>query len=53
MPAKFQSKTQFELNLVTPVGMEWNPSNSFYKKIKPRILTKKGHVIDPLSMDDH
>ncbi|KAJ9068790.1 hypothetical protein DSO57_1025170 [Entomophthora muscae] len=53
MPAKFQSKTQYELNLVTPVGSEWNPANSFYKKIKPRILTKKGHVIDPLSMNDH
>ncbi|KAI0232184.1 hypothetical protein L0F63_005679 [Massospora cicadina] len=53
LPTKFQTRTQYELNLVTPVGEEWNPSTSFHKKIKPRILTKKGHLIEPLAMEDH
>lgn len=53
LPPGFASKTQYELNLATPLGQEWSPATTHYKSTKPRILTKKGQIIDPLYMKDH
>ncbi|KAI9267806.1 small-subunit processome [Sporodiniella umbellata] len=49
VPFPFKTKEQYERSLNTPVGSEWNTSQTLSKNTKPRVLTKLGKVIDPLS----
>ncbi|KAG1562453.1 hypothetical protein G6F49_000910 [Rhizopus delemar] len=49
VPFPFKTVEQYERSLATPVGNEWNTSQTFSKMTKPRVLTKLGKVIDPLS----
>lgn len=50
VPFPFKTIEQYERSLNTPVGKEWNTSQTFSKMTKPRVLTKLGKVIDPLSV---
>ncbi|KAG0180067.1 hypothetical protein DFQ29_001288 [Apophysomyces sp. BC1021] len=49
VPFPFQNMEQYERSLRAPVGREWNSRETFQKMTKPRVMTKLGTVIDPLS----
>ncbi|KAI8379757.1 Utp14 protein-domain-containing protein [Radiomyces spectabilis] len=49
VPFPFQNMEQYERSLRAPVGKEWNTRDTFQKMTKPRVMTKLGTVIDPLS----
>ncbi|KAL0082960.1 small-subunit processome [Phycomyces blakesleeanus] len=49
VPFPFQNMEQYERSLRAPVGKEWNTRETFQKMTKPRVITKLGAVIDPLS----
>ncbi|EIE89978.1 hypothetical protein RO3G_14689 [Rhizopus delemar RA 99-880] len=40
VPFPFKTVEQYERSLATPVGNEWNTSQTFSKMTKPRVLTK-------------
>ncbi|RIB15414.1 small-subunit processome [Gigaspora rosea] len=49
IPYPFETREQYERSLRTPVGKEWNTNEVFQKMITPRVVTKMGVVIDPLT----
>ncbi|CAG8783383.1 8620_t:CDS:2, partial [Racocetra fulgida] len=49
IPYPFETREQYERSLRTPIGKEWNTHEVFQKMITPRVITKMGVVIDPLS----
>ncbi|KAI9293160.1 small-subunit processome [Neoconidiobolus thromboides FSU 785] len=53
LPFPYQSVQQYEMGLKNPIGKEWNPATTYSKRIKPKVITKKGQIIDPLKMKDH
>ncbi|KAJ2559786.1 hypothetical protein EV175_000171 [Coemansia sp. RSA 1933] len=50
VPFPYYTADQYEETLQVPLGKEWNTTKSYSKMIKPRILTKAGRIIDPLSI---
>jgi U3 small nucleolar RNA-associated protein 14 len=51
VPFPFQSREQYERSLQQPLGPEWNANNVHRRAIRPRIHTRAGHIIDPMSTD--
>ncbi|CAG8795936.1 16578_t:CDS:10 [Gigaspora margarita] len=49
IPYPFETREQYERSLRTPVGKEWNTNEVFQKMITPRVVTKMGVVIEPLT----
>ncbi|KAF9355937.1 hypothetical protein BGX34_010178 [Mortierella sp. NVP85] len=49
VPHPFKTWAQYEQSLRTPVGREWNTNSTFQKMTLPRITTKLGTIIDPLT----
>ncbi|KAF9358269.1 hypothetical protein BGX26_002137 [Mortierella sp. AD094] len=49
IPHPFKTWAQYEQSLRAPVGKEWNTNSTFQKMTLPRITTKLGKIIDPLS----
>eukprot|EP01090_Pellita_catalonica_P020988 TRINITY_DN7728_c0_g2_i1.p1 TRINITY_DN7728_c0_g2~~TRINITY_DN7728_c0_g2_i1.p1 ORF type:complete len:881 (+),score=258.03 TRINITY_DN7728_c0_g2_i1:384-2645(+) len=49
VPYPFTSKRQYELSLLQPIGKEWNTSATYSRAITPRIKTRSGIVIPPIS----
>ncbi|RUP47697.1 Utp14 protein-domain-containing protein [Jimgerdemannia flammicorona] len=49
LPYPFQTREQYENSLRAPVGKEWNTTATFQKMVLPRVTTKLGKVIDPLT----
>jgi U3 small nucleolar RNA-associated protein 14 len=49
VPHPFKTWAQYEQSLRTPVGKEWNTNSTFQKMTLPRITTKLGTIIDPLT----
>ncbi|KAF9579562.1 hypothetical protein BGW38_004133, partial [Lunasporangiospora selenospora] len=49
LPHPFTSWDQYEQSLRAPVGKEWNTNSTFQKMTMPRITTKLGKIIDPLT----
>ncbi|KAK3839730.1 MAG: Utp14 protein-domain-containing protein [Linnemannia gamsii] len=49
IPHPFKTWAQYEQSLRAPVGKEWNTNATFQKMTLPRITTKLGKIIDPLS----
>ncbi|KAI9500594.1 Utp14 protein-domain-containing protein [Coemansia spiralis] len=50
VPFPFYTPEQYEETLQAPLGKEWNTAKSYSKMIKPRVLTKAGRIIDPLTI---
>ncbi|KAJ2157654.1 hypothetical protein GGF46_004356 [Coemansia sp. RSA 552] len=50
VPFPFYSAEQYETQMSNPLGKEWNTTRSHSKMIKPRVMTKAGRIIDPLSI---
>ncbi|KAG0345146.1 hypothetical protein BG004_003929 [Podila humilis] len=49
IPHPFKTWAQYEDSLRAPVGKEWNTNATFQKMTLPRITTKLGKIIDPLT----
>lgn len=49
IPHPFKTWAQYEDSLRAPVGKEWNTNATFQQMTLPRITTKLGKIIDPLT----
>ena len=52
LPFPFERHQQFEQSIRTPVGATWNTQRAFQKLTAPRVVTRAGHIIQPLSAED-
>lgn len=52
LPFPFERHQQFEQCIRTPVGSTWNTQRAFQKLTAPRVVTRAGHIIQPLSAED-
>ncbi|RPA85818.1 Utp14-domain-containing protein [Ascobolus immersus RN42] len=48
LPHPFETRAQYERSLRIPIGPEWTSRNSFQESTKPRVLLKKGMVVEPM-----
>lgn len=48
VPFPFENREQYERSLRMPIGQEWTSKGTFQRAIKPRVIVKRGEVIDPL-----
>ncbi|KAG0299390.1 hypothetical protein BGZ98_010089 [Dissophora globulifera] len=49
IPHPFTTWAQYEQSLRAPVGKDWNTTSTFQKMTLPRVTTKLGKIIDPLT----
>ncbi|OAF65272.1 hypothetical protein A3Q56_07018 [Intoshia linei] len=49
LPYPYSKESQFTENISIAIGKDWNPQSSFKKLTKPKIVTKLGKIIQPLS----
>ncbi|NXH40996.1 UT14A protein, partial [Dicaeum eximium] len=52
LPFPFERHQQFEQSMRTPVGPTWNTQRAFQKLTAPRVITRSGHIIQPISAED-
>ncbi|XP_036596144.1 U3 small nucleolar RNA-associated protein 14 homolog A isoform X2 [Trichosurus vulpecula] len=52
LPFPFTHQYQFEETIKTPVGTTWNTQRAFQKLTAPRVVTKPGHIIEPIKEKD-
>ncbi|NXO28350.1 UT14A protein, partial [Cisticola juncidis] len=52
LPFPFEWHQQFEQSMQTPVGPTWNTQRAFQKLTAPRVITRTGHIIQPISAED-
>lgn len=52
LPFPFERHQQFEQSMRTPVGPNWNTQRAFQKLTAPRVITRAGHIIQPISAED-
>lgn len=48
VPFPYESREQYERALRMPIGEEWTSKATHKKATQPRIVVKRGHVVDPL-----
>ncbi|XP_053328851.1 U3 small nucleolar RNA-associated protein 14 homolog A [Spea bombifrons] len=49
LPFPFNSRQHFESTIRAPVGNTWNTERSVQKLTAPRVITKRGHIIEPMT----
>ncbi|KAJ1914226.1 hypothetical protein H4219_004882 [Mycoemilia scoparia] len=49
IPHPFGNAQEYEYSMQVPIGKEWNTTGSFNRLIKPRVITKMGKIIKPIS----
>ncbi|OZJ03444.1 hypothetical protein BZG36_03176 [Bifiguratus adelaidae] len=49
VPHIFESGAQYEDYIRAPIGKEWNTTAAYQKNVLPRVTTKLGRIIDPLT----
>ncbi|XP_064526407.1 LOW QUALITY PROTEIN: U3 small nucleolar RNA-associated protein 14 homolog A [Pseudopipra pipra] len=52
LPFPFERHQQFEQSIRTPVGTTWNTQRAFQKLTAPHVVTRAGHIIQPISAED-
>lgn len=52
MPFPYVSVDQYEQSIRAPVGKTWNPETAVKELVKPKIITKLGSIIQPISKAD-
>ncbi|NXC32774.1 UT14A protein, partial [Campylorhamphus procurvoides] len=52
LPFPFERHQQFEQSIRMPVGPNWNTQRAFQKLTAPRVITRAGHIIQPISAED-
>ncbi|XP_012408699.1 U3 small nucleolar RNA-associated protein 14 homolog A isoform X1 [Sarcophilus harrisii] len=48
LPFPFTHPNEFEHTIKTPVGTTWNTQRAFQKLTAPQVVTKPGHIIEPI-----
>ena len=51
VPRMFTNAETYEAYIRQPVGKTWNPETTFQQLTKPKVVTKRGQIIDPLPED--
>lgn len=51
LPYPFNNRNHFESSIRCPVGKTWNTEKAVYKMTSPKVITKKGHIIEPITED--
>ncbi|XP_069602195.1 U3 small nucleolar RNA-associated protein 14 homolog A isoform X1 [Ranitomeya imitator] len=51
LPFPFNSQQHFESSIRAPVGNTWNTETAVQKLTAPRVITKRGHIIEPITED--
>uniref|UniRef100_A0A803KK50 UTP14A, small subunit processome component n=1 Tax=Xenopus tropicalis TaxID=8364 RepID=A0A803KK50_XENTR len=51
LPFPFNNRQHFESSIRAPVGSTWNTQKAFQKLTAPRVVTKQGHIIEPITQD--
>ncbi|NXD10245.1 UT14A protein, partial [Nothocercus nigrocapillus] len=52
LPFPFEKHQQFERSIRTPVGSTWNTQRAFQKLTAPHVVTRAGHIIQPIAAED-
>ncbi|XP_004606476.2 U3 small nucleolar RNA-associated protein 14 homolog A [Sorex araneus] len=52
LPYPFKHHQQFERTIQTPIGSTWNTQRAFQKLTTPKVVTKPGHIINPIKAED-
>uniref|UniRef100_A0A8C5TZU8 UT14A protein n=1 Tax=Malurus cyaneus samueli TaxID=2593467 RepID=A0A8C5TZU8_9PASS len=52
LPFPFERHQQFEQSMRMPLGPTWNTQRAFQKLTAPRVVTRAGHIIQPISAED-
>ncbi|PNI45591.1 UTP14A isoform 1 [Pan troglodytes] len=52
LPFPFTHHWQFERTIQTPIGSTWNTQRAFQKLTTPKVVTKPGHIINPIKAED-
>ncbi|XP_051832524.1 U3 small nucleolar RNA-associated protein 14 homolog A-like [Antechinus flavipes] len=52
LPFPFTHPNEFEQTIKTPVGTTWNTQRAFQKLTAPQVVTKLGHIIEPIKEND-
>nr|XP_006814008.1 PREDICTED: U3 small nucleolar RNA-associated protein 14 homolog B-like [Saccoglossus kowalevskii] len=52
LPFPFTNAQQFERSIRQPVGQTWNPESTFKKLTKPKVSTKMGSIIAPITSEE-
>ncbi|EHH61214.1 Serologically defined colon cancer antigen 16 [Macaca fascicularis] len=52
LPYPFTHHRQFERTIQTPIGSTWNTQRAFQKLTTPKVVTKPGHIINPIKAED-
>ncbi|NXY51319.1 UT14A protein, partial [Ceuthmochares aereus] len=52
LPFPFEKHEQFEQSIQMPLGTTWNTQRAFQKLTSPRVITRAGHIIQPISAED-
>ncbi|XP_037367860.1 U3 small nucleolar RNA-associated protein 14 homolog A isoform X2 [Talpa occidentalis] len=52
LPYPFTHHQQFERTIQTPIGSTWNTQRAFQKLTTPKIVTKPGHIIQPIKAEE-
>ncbi|NXF99516.1 UT14A protein, partial [Sakesphorus luctuosus] len=52
LPFPFERHQQFEQSIRMPVGTMWNTQRAFQQLTAPRVVTRAGHIIQPISAED-
>ncbi|CAN2390593.1 maturation of SSU-rRNA, partial [Pristimantis euphronides] len=51
LPFHFSNQKHFESSIRAPVGNTWNTETAVKKLTAPRVVTKLGHIIEPITED--
>ncbi|XP_011792365.1 PREDICTED: U3 small nucleolar RNA-associated protein 14 homolog A isoform X2 [Colobus angolensis palliatus] len=52
LPYPFTHHWQFERTIQIPIGSTWNTQRAFQKLTTPKVVTKPGHIINPIKAED-
>lgn len=51
LPFPYNNPKHFESTIRAPVGNTWNTERSVQKLTTPKVVTKQGHIIEPMSVE--
>lgn len=53
VPRPFANSQEFTRSMRQPLGPEWNTATTFRAGAQPRVVTKRGTIIEPLDLSSH
>lgn len=52
LPYPFTHHQQFERTIQNPIGSTWNTQRAFQKLTTPKVVTRPGHIIEPIKAEN-